>query len=150
MKVKTPEGDILEMSVISRDWVSDGEFADLPVLGSKVWSVSCVVGGHIQSIVGTECSSLESAECALRDLAGDLSSGEGELGTTNGKPYVKRSWSLFQHAYANREEQLRERHQATCDRILLHQKHIAVLQNALLEREVMEIEEEMRDLGMTV
>ena len=101
MKVKTPEGDILEMSVISRDWVSDGEFADLPVLGSKVWSVSCVVGGHIQSIVGTECSSIESAVCALRDLAGDLSSGEGELGTTNGKPYVKRSWSLFLPAMEN-------------------------------------------------
>ena len=72
--------DILEMNVMSR--VKDS--------GETVWSVSVRRGGHIQSIVGTECSFEGTAEILLKDLAADLSSGKWEIGTMNSRPYAKR------------------------------------------------------------
>ena len=73
--------DILEMNVMSR--VKEG--------GEKVWSCSVRKGGHIQSIIGTECSFEGVAEILLKDLAADLKSGKWEIGTMNGRPYAKRA-----------------------------------------------------------
>ena len=77
----TVKDDILEMNVISR--VKDS--------GETVWSVSTRRGGHIQSIVGTECSFEGTAEILLKDLAADLKSGKWVLGTVNARPYAKRA-----------------------------------------------------------
>jgi len=76
--------DILEMNVMSR--VKDS--------GEKVWSVSVRRGGHIQSIIGTECSFEGVAEILLKDLAKDLADGKWEIGTMNGRPYAKRAVGL--------------------------------------------------------
>jgi hypothetical protein len=75
------ENDILEMNVMSR--VKDS--------GEQVWSVSVRRGGHIQSIVGTECSYEGVAQILLKDLATDLANGKWEIGTMNGRPYAKRA-----------------------------------------------------------
>ena len=75
----TVKDDILEMNVISR--VKDS--------GETVWSVSTRRGGHIQSIVGTECSFEGTAEILLKDLAEDLRNGTWEIGTMNGRPYAR-------------------------------------------------------------
>ena len=72
--------DILEMNVMSR--VKDS--------GETVWSVSVRRGGHIQSIVGTECSFEGTAEILLKDLAADLSAGKWEIGTMNSRPYARK------------------------------------------------------------
>ena len=77
----TVENDIFEMNVMSR--VKDS--------GETVWSVSTRRGGHIQSIVGTECSFEGTAEILLKDLAEDLRNGTWEIGTMNGRPYAKRA-----------------------------------------------------------
>ena len=77
----TVENDIFEMNVMSR--VKDS--------GETVWSVSTRRGGHIQSIVGTECSFEGTAEILLKDLAADLKSGKWVLGTVNARPYAKRA-----------------------------------------------------------
>ena len=75
----TVENDILEMNVMSR--VKDG--------GEQVWSVSVRRGGHIQSIVGTECSFEGVAKIFLRLLAEDLANGTMEIGTMNSRPYAR-------------------------------------------------------------
>lgn len=77
----TVENDIHEMNVISRVKNS----------GDTVYSCSIRRGGHIQSIVGTECVLKGTAEILLKDLAEDLRSGKWVLGTVNGLPYVKRA-----------------------------------------------------------
>ena len=77
----TVENDIFEMNVMSR--VKDS--------GETVWSVSTRRGGHIQSIVGTECPSEGVAEILLKSLAADLKSGKWVLGTVNARPYAKRA-----------------------------------------------------------
>ena len=74
------ENDILEMNVMSR--VKDS--------GETVWSVSVRRGGHIQSIVGTECSLEGTAEILLKDLAADLANGTWEIGTVNARPYARK------------------------------------------------------------
>ena len=74
------ENDILEMNVISR--MKDN--------GETVFSCSVRRGGHIQSIVGTECATFALAEILLKDLATDLANGTWEIGTMNGRPYAKR------------------------------------------------------------
>ena len=75
----TVKDDILEMNVISR--MNDS--------GETVFSCSVRRGGHIQSIVGTECSTFALAEILLEDLARDLKSGKWEIGTVNGRPYAR-------------------------------------------------------------
>ena len=75
----TVENDILEMNVMSR--VKDS--------GETVYSCSVRRGGHIQSIVGTECSFEGTAEILLKDLAEDLRNGKWEIGTMNGRPYAR-------------------------------------------------------------
>ena len=75
----TVENDIFEMNVMSR--VKDS--------GETVWSVSTRRGGHIQSIVGTECSFEGVAQILLKDLATDLANGKWEIGTMNGRPYAR-------------------------------------------------------------
>jgi len=78
----TVENDILAMNVISR--MNDS--------GETVFSCSTFnvrKGGHIQSIVGTECATFALAEILLKDLAADLRSGKWEIGTMNGKPYAR-------------------------------------------------------------
>ena len=74
------ENDILEMNVISR--MKDN--------GETVFSCSVRRGGHIQSIVGTECSTFALAEILLENLAGDLKSGKWEIGTVNARPYARK------------------------------------------------------------
>ena len=76
----TVKDDILEMNVVAR--VKSDE---------TVWSCSVRKGGHIQSIVGTECSTRQEASKVLVDLAADLTSGKWEIGTMNGRPYAKRA-----------------------------------------------------------
>ena len=75
------DNDIFEMNVTSR--VKDS--------GEKVWSVAVRRGGHMQSIVGTECSFEGVAEILMQDLAVDLANGTWVLGTVNGRPYAKRA-----------------------------------------------------------
>jgi len=75
----TVKDDILEMNVMSR--VKDS--------GETVYSCSVRRGGHIQSIVGTECSFEGTAEILLKDLAEDLRNGKWEIGTMNGRPYAR-------------------------------------------------------------
>ena len=75
----TVKDDILEMNVISR--VKEG--------GETVWSCSVRRGGHIQSIVGTECSTRQTASKVLVDLSEDLRTGKWEIATVNGKPYAR-------------------------------------------------------------
>ena len=75
----TVKDDILEMNVMSR--VKDS--------GETVYSCSVRRGGHIQSIVGTECSFEGTAEILLKDLAEDLRNGTWEIGTMNGRPYAR-------------------------------------------------------------
>ena len=75
----TVENDILEMNVVAR-------YKD----GAPVYSVAVRRGGHIQSIVGTECSTSALAEILLEDLAEDLRNGKWEIGTMSGRPYAKR------------------------------------------------------------
>ena len=77
----TVKDDILEMNVISR--MKDN--------GETVFSCSVRRGGHIQSIVGTECSTFALAEIVLENLAGDLKSGKWVIGTMNSRPYAKRA-----------------------------------------------------------
>jgi hypothetical protein len=79
MLVSTPNGDILEMNVIVRF-----------KRGKRVYSCSVRRGGHIQSIVGTECATSALAEILLEDLAKDLKSGKWVLGTKNARPCLKR------------------------------------------------------------
>jgi hypothetical protein len=74
------ENDIHEMNVIVRF-----------KRGKRVYSCSIRRGGHIQSIVGTECSTSALAEVLLEELAKDLRSGRWEIGTMNGRPYAKRT-----------------------------------------------------------
>jgi len=75
----TVKDDILEMNVMSR--VKDS--------GETVYSCSVRRGGHIQSIVGTECSFEGTAEILLKDLAEDLRNGTWEIGTMSGRPYAR-------------------------------------------------------------
>ena len=75
----TVKDDILEMNVMSR--VKDS--------GVQIWSVSVRRGGHIQSIVGTECSFEGTAEILLKDLAAVLAKGTWEIGTVNARPYAR-------------------------------------------------------------
>ena len=74
----TVKDDIHEMNVIVRF-----------KRGKRVYSCSIRRGGHIQSIVGTECSFKGTAEILLKDLAEDLRSGKWEIGTVNGRPYAR-------------------------------------------------------------
>ena len=78
------ENDILEMNVIVRF-----------KRGKRVYSCSVRRGGHIQSIVGTECALKGTAEILLKDLAADLKSGKWEIGTMNGRPCAKRTDSAL-------------------------------------------------------
>ena len=75
----TVKDDILEMNVMSR--VKDS--------GETVYSCSVRRGGHIQSIVGTECSFEGVAKIFLRLLAEDLRNGTWEIGTMNSRPYAR-------------------------------------------------------------
>ena len=83
------ENDIFEMNVIVR-------FKN----GKRVYSCSVRRGGHIQSIVGTECALKGTAEILLKDLAADLKSGKWEIGTMNGRPYAKRTDSSLRSMVA--------------------------------------------------
>ena len=85
----TVENDILEMNVIVRF-----------KRGKRVYSCSIRRGGHIQSIVGTECSTSALAEVLLEELAKDLRSGRWEIGTMNGRPYAKRTDSSLRSMMA--------------------------------------------------
>ena len=76
----TVKDDILEMNVKSR----------MRYTGQSEWSCTVRRGGHIQSIVGTECSTRQEASKVLVDLAANLTSGKWELGTVSGKPCAKR------------------------------------------------------------
>ena len=75
----TVKDDIHEMNVIVRF-----------KRGKRVYSCSIRRGGHIQSIVGTECSFKGTAEILLKDLARDLKSGKWEIGTMNSRPYARK------------------------------------------------------------
>ncbi len=85
----TVENDIHEMNVIVRF-----------KRGKRVYSCSIRRGGHIQSIVGTECALKGTAEILLKDLAADLKSGKWEIGTMNGRPYAKRTDSSLRSMVA--------------------------------------------------
>ena len=85
----TVKDDILEMNVIVRF-----------KRGKRVYSCSIRRGGHIQSIVGTECSTSALAEVLLEELAKDLRSGRWEIGTMNGRPYAKRTDSSLRSMMA--------------------------------------------------
>jgi hypothetical protein len=83
------ENDIHEMNVIVRF-----------KRGKRVYSCSIRRGGHIQSIVGTECALKGTAEILLKDLAADLKSGKWEIGTMNGRPCAKRTDSSLRSMVA--------------------------------------------------
>ena len=85
----TVKDDIHEMNVIVRF-----------KRGKRVYSCSIRRGGHIQSIVGTECSTSALAEVLLEELAKDLRSGRWEIGTMNGRPYAKRTDSSLRSMMA--------------------------------------------------
>ena len=76
MLVTTPEKDILEMNI------SYVENVDLHFITVRV-------GGHIQRITNTASKSRHIASKMLVEVAEELRTGVSEIGTSEGKPYLK-------------------------------------------------------------